>query len=179
MTRQERLANWFKVAAGNAINAEASTREECPYQCETCDGKIFANSGRLCHECLRLVADTLRSSADVERELERLRSINDVAHAYLAEHPADDGDPVTEEWLRSIGWITRYWEGALNSPLSQDNVYVSYSLVGVSWKWCLSMESEDDPDGLHFTRDILKNRGQVRRLLKALGITPNSKDGGE
>lgn len=34
----------------------------------------------------------------------RLEDANVLANAHLTEHPADDDEPVTEEWLRSIGF---------------------------------------------------------------------------
>ena len=32
----------------------------------------------------------------------------DVAVAYLAEHPADDGEPATEEWAKALGEWSQY-----------------------------------------------------------------------
>ena len=105
----------------------------------------------------------------------------------LAEHPADDGEPVTEEWLRSVGW--QDWE------LDDDDDDPEYTLwtkanSSLGWKTRLAYESngfylvrmvdEDAEDYFGSSESVelfdsrnsskIITRGQVRQLLKALGI---------
>jgi len=81
-----------------------------------------------------------------------------LAAAYLAEHPADDGEPITEEWLRSVGFKV--------SP-DFEFLFIEAGLRPGT--------IEFDPDigwiifGSKATR-LLETRGDVRRLCAALGI---------
>lgn len=80
-----------------------------------------------------------------------------VVNAWLAEHPSDDDEPVTEEWLREIGftyddeWGATYIYGYKTFPLWYED------LCG-EWGWG---EAELPSP---------KTRGDVRRLCRALGI---------
>lgn len=96
-----------------------------------------------------------------------------VAKAYLTEHPADDGEPLTADWLDAI---TRDKEGAShwrlsNGPRAAGAVAVevvmrpSYCTVEVCGRllrewWPLA----DDAGRRQYTR------GDLRRLCAALGI---------
>lgn len=82
-----------------------------------------------------------------------------VARAYLAEHRADDDEPVTEEWLRGIGFENS--AGRLLLGKIQFTFFEGWN----AW-WSFS-------DGRGATRliDDVKTRGSVRRLCRALGIT--------
>lgn len=84
-----------------------------------------------------------------------------VGRAYLAEHPADDAEPVTAEWLASVGWgvtVTRtvvaYESGDLRvSGQLHDGVW---HLFGRRVEGDCSLRC--------------RTRGDVRRLLAALGV---------
>jgi len=96
-----------------------------------------------------------------------------VAKAYLAEHPADDGEPLTADWLDAI---TRDKEGASHWRLSSGPraagavavevvIRPSYCTVEVCGRllrewWPLA----DDAGRRRYTR------GDLRRLCAALGI---------
>jgi hypothetical protein len=70
-----------------------------------------------------------------------------LAKAYLAEHPADDAEPVTLEWTRSLGLdCRRIYDGPDWIP----------NIRGLDGNWVIL------PRGA--------TRGQARRLLAALGI---------
>ncbi len=96
-----------------------------------------------------------------------------VACNWRAEHPADDGEPTTEEWLESLGRRGVPGFGVPLTPL--------LSLWNSSSGWHLFFHNGDG-DG--FMPDMDTNgpiriagagtRGQVRRLLAALGISTNS-----
>ena len=74
-----------------------------------------------------------------------------LADAYIAEHPDDEDELVTEEYLKSIGFF------------ENDTELEHQSHVVIVDKW-----------GMGFTvcngKPPIKTRGQVRRLLAALGI---------
>lgn len=79
------------------------------------------------------------------------RKANDarqIVNAYLAEHPADDDVPVTEEWLNSLGrlWI---WKQTLD-------VVWKYGRVGFR----IGVTFKPQPQ--------LKTRGDIRRLFNSL-----------
>lgn len=68
------------------------------------------------------MSDDVRAAAERFREYERRvdagespkavdylvhdDDLADLARAYLAEHPADDGEPVSEAWLESVGLVS-------------------------------------------------------------------------
>jgi len=86
----------------------------------------------------------------------------DLANAYLAEHPADDEEPISEEWLHSVGFeddrAGTPTAGALHirhAPLPKmdsDEEYPAHACVR------------------SFPIPVPKTRGDVRRLCRALGI---------
>lgn len=73
------------------------------------------------------------------------------ARAVLAEHPADDGEPVTDEWLESIGHPTP------PEPPQRG---------GHRW-----MVLVVDGKGSSYRLPNAATRGDVRRLCRALGVT--------
>ena len=87
-----------------------------------------------------------------------------MAKNYLAEHPADDDELVTDEWLRSVGFKEE--ENELRSlSIGHDSI--------VCW------DAYDDALPTFWVRawelQHIQTRGQVRNLCKALGI--NLKEG--
>lgn len=68
-------------------------------------------------------------------------------NAALAEHPADDDEPITEEWLESSGAL--------------DALTEAFGMLHIS-------------DGVVRVGKGLSTRGEVRRLCEALGIELNS-----
>ncbi len=106
-----------------------------------------------------------------------------VANAYLAEHPADDGEPITEEWLRGLGF--RKW--GLETDAELYDLYIPMR-DELGWQCRLAYQSngfyavrlcDDHSYGGAESVELLDtrnrkpavSRGQVRRLLAALGIT--------
>jgi hypothetical protein len=81
----------------------------------------------------------------------------DVAVEYLAEHPDDDGEPVTPEWIETQGWrYTRH--------------------PGPGYRvWLPTGQSLDWRFGGCWIGEVpialTMNRGQIRRLTAALGLT--------
>lgn len=87
--------------------------------------------------------------------------------------PADDGEPVTEEWLKAVGgerhkgWQPKslttldYYEFVVN-PSGSNELSVSVWANGDGW-WLDTQDDEPDLDGPI-------TRGHVRRLCSALGI---------
>lgn len=88
-----------------------------------------------------------------------------LANAYLREHPADDAEPVTEEWMNSLAC-----EDSVSGLWYYFAVDASTSLIiamASNRNWA-SVEDDASTDGV-FLRDI-STRGDVRRLCWALGI---------
>lgn len=97
-----------------------------------------------------------------------------VCRAYLAEHPLDDEEPVTEKWLRSVGFVVeepdhangmriRFKEGFI-SPVAANKFWDGIEIYNES-------DANDDQDGVLavFKNDLIR-RADVRRLCAALGI---------
>jgi len=87
-----------------------------------------------------------------------------LARAYLAEHPEDDGEPVTEEWLRSsVGWIPVEGSGYIG----RDGIIFCKGSESVYSAWLQISQYYYD------MRRIVRveTRGDVRRLCKALGVS--------
>ena len=104
------------------------------------------------------IAEHVRSNGLNTISLDGLRTL---ARAYLLDHPADDGEPVTEEWLRSVG----------SEPLD--------GVAQHAWKLGLFVNLAIQVDGsivlnVDRFRATLKRgiatRADVRLLCKALGI---------
>ena len=79
-----------------------------------------------------------------------------------------DAEPVTEEWLRSIGF---YQSG--DGPLwldSEDGFTMSVLLTCDNIKWLYCSPVDDDGKARSVAVPDPKTRGDVRRLLAALGI---------
>jgi hypothetical protein len=89
-----------------------------------------------------------------------LEDAQSVARAYLAEHPADDAEPLTEEWLRAAGFETRDGRLCLGARLQ--------------FTHCNGWNAWWGIDGLAYASSRLVNglntRGHVRRLCQCLGI---------
>jgi hypothetical protein len=77
-----------------------------------------------------------------------------VATAYLAEHPADDAEDVTGDWLKSLGIVRACFE---------DKCYGYHHK-----KRCHTLNLRTDRGSVS-NIDVF-TRGDVRRLLTALGI---------
>jgi hypothetical protein len=95
------------------------------------------------------------------------RAIHAVASAYLAEHPADDAEPVDEAWLESVGFV--HGDSAIGSPrMNSPRAPVDETQV-------VTIESDgaayyDVDDGHWVILPDVETRGDVRRLCAALGI---------
>jgi hypothetical protein len=97
-----------------------------------------------------------------------------IAALWLAEHPEDSDELVTEAWLRAVGFWPRS-EDELCSPRTFDEagpdpvwMLVHDRKPASPWrpKWCISFPGCQA--GLGYD---LPTRGDVRRLCRCLGIT--------
>ena len=109
-----------------------------------------------------------------------------IVDAYLVEHPADDPELLTADWLRSVGFTDDPTDAVfLRTPLP-GSLYPAYLCV------CSDPDSKIDGGNAVFTsydrrkdgsddldtedmvvtgKDVIRTRGDVRRLLRALSIT--------
>jgi hypothetical protein len=79
-----------------------------------------------------------------------------LADAYLATLREDDGDPITAEWLLSIGWVCR--ETFLGSSYYHDPHEVMLCFVRGVIEW------------VNYQLPQIATRGQLRDLLEVLGV---------
>jgi len=91
-----------------------------------------------------------------------------LAEAYLAEHPADDAELVTAEWLIAVGGSLRSEEyQRFAFPVSHGELIVwlteKDAAKRIAW-----FDTCDDATGSYIPFD--GTRGQMRRLCAALGI---------
>lgn len=128
-------------------------------------------------EELRAVAQEMIDGEAAEQKQgvfsEFSRRASALARAYLAEHPADDGDPVTADWLDSL---TRDKESGIHWRLSDGPraagvvavevvLRPSYCTVEVCGRLlCEWWPGADDAERRQYTR------GRLRRLCAALGV---------
>lgn len=92
--------------------------------------------------------------------------------AYLAEHPVSDSEPVTPEWLRSVGFENGGAMSGLVLTHEQDGLVTKITLHHrFGWK----LSSGTTQENLTSSSTIQlhappKTRGDVRLLAKALGV---------
>lgn len=77
-----------------------------------------------------------------------------LAHAYAAEHPRDDDEPLTDEWFRSVGAVDIKWPTGL-AIIITSTMYLYLSINGALLSGHLQKR--------------YRTRGEVRRLCAALG----------
>ena len=97
-------------------------------------------------------------------------AVTTVADAYIAEHPADDGDAVTEEWLLGCGFLPAAWcrpkrdgDAGRSGSYSLGDLHLLFVIdcLDEPGFWCLG--------GINTAP--LPTRGHVRRFCAAIGIT--------
>ncbi len=86
-----------------------------------------------------------------------------LADAYLAEHHADDAEPITLEWLRSVGFQDGHTK---RRSLVAGVIYVCPPYGPAPW-WCGIKSSNQD---VYAQITKFATRGQIRRLATALSI---------
>lgn len=98
-----------------------------------------------------------------EQPAQRVADMALLARAYLAEHPADDGEPITREWMNTVlptDADSGNWTVRQSKPLTLE---IEYSGGGF-WLWFAHAEVPPVPVCQ------VRTRGQLRRLLELLGI---------
>lgn len=116
------------------------------------------------------MSDELRAAAErildgdmpaVDQPLWIAKSIRELCRFYLREHPSDDSEPVTEEWLRAVGfrlmsgWPVWFFRESIEIRIRSEH------------------DSEANPAPflrIAGQRIFNPTRGDVRRLCAALGV---------
>lgn len=99
----------------------------------------------------------VRELADADRAV--------LADAYLAEHPADDAEPVTEEWLKSeVGMTVPSWH--TYEPRLLREVVDDEGRWDMRLWWAIERRSFE----IGGRTVPVATRGDVRRLFSALGV---------
>lgn len=95
-----------------------------------------------------------------------------LARAYLAEHPADDDEPVTADWLRSVGFKqdadTEYTSDDLILAPEDDQVALHWMQEGIEPDEIRTIWIVAENEGIYTSAST---RGALRRLAAALGVT--------
>lgn len=91
-----------------------------------------------------------------------------IAELALAEHPADDDEPIKAEWLMSIGFEKDGSGKEANEWLDLINIEASrkLSLLENLYGLCCYTDADDECTVVKYPR----NRGDLRRLCAALGF---------
>ena len=106
---------------------------------------------------------TLRAAAERHRgSREDYRDLHTIADAYLAEHPADGEEPISEEWLHSIGFEDDRTGCPTLGPLHIQHAAITRMDSDVEYPASACVRS--------FPIPVPKTRGDVRRLCSAMGI---------
>ena len=94
---------------------------------------------------------------------DQVAGAQDLARAYLAEHPADGDEPITAEWLRAVGFV----DDRTGCP--------TLGPIHIRPHW--AMEGQDSDRELppyacvrSLPIPIPKTRSDLRKLCSALGI---------
>ena len=105
--------------------------------------------------------------AHPRRQFQQFADRGLMASAWLAEHPADDDEPISPEWLRSVGFTltdahVRYYSNRSRPPF--------VVVIASDGRLRLAVQNGSDVEG----GDVCQKptRGDVRRLCRALGIKP-------
>lgn len=104
-----------------------------------------------------------------------------LAEAYAAEHAEDDGDAITGDWLRAVGFgDDPNWPDTLRILTHSDETSQTYLIAPAApggkrdaGAVCLTTYDADGDDEcvvIASGRDRLRTRGDVRRLCRALGV---------
>lgn len=95
-----------------------------------------------------------------------------LARGVIAEHPADDGNRPTPEWLRSVGAVEEGDPGEFVFLFDDLNPALTLTDGNNDGIWCAMLGGDGpggDSDGDPWPHDI-HHRSQVRDILRALGI---------
>ena len=96
-------------------------------------------------------------------DMEVRKDVRTLADAYLAEHPPDDDEPVTKEWLAAKGAI---FHDVWRFYLPACELHVSFSPTG--GMWLARLNQEDERYEYLNISDSVPTKRQVRRLVSAL-----------
>jgi hypothetical protein len=90
---------------------------------------------------------------------------------FLAEHPADDGEAITEEWLRSVGF-EEYIEPAYGLVyLSIKHPQAGIGIIAVHWPTTAEAKVYWSANAFSMPTNAYPNtRCDARRLGQALGV---------
>lgn len=109
-------------------------------------------------EELKAIASRVRPHAAGNLGNADIADRNALAAAYLAEHPADDAEPITANWLAAVGFTS---PGAFTHTID-GGITMEWFSGGDLGQWECIIGDHVCPD--------FGTRGQLRRLCAALGV---------
>jgi hypothetical protein len=105
-----------------------------------------------------------------DRCLQPLADAEFLADAYLTEHPADDNEPLTGEWLESLGAKSSHWAtGTCDYSIPSDGIEVDVRI----WSQAVDTDPEAIISNAGHNDNVqiqVKTRADVRLLCRALRI---------
>lgn len=113
------------------------------------------------------------AAAHYHRSGLQIKDMQDVVGAYLAEHPADDGDALDNEFFG-----TQWSESGFYFSIIVEHPTPIELRIGPceeDGSWTVALNQKPGPDAQHEPDDCVclpsaRTRGDVRRLCRALGV---------
>jgi len=153
--------------------------------CPTCGMRCLSHEGRS-RCCDAPLVNVAKHTSELRAAAERLvamwshpeyrgsRTSNDalaLARAYLAEHPTDDLEPVTEEWLRSLTAFDNRGDIVLEVAVFGSVCHLRFAPDPLDGKPChsWSLLPSGGSSRVWLPGSPIR-RGHVRRLCAALGV---------
>ncbi len=94
----------------------------------------------------------------------------EIAKAWLAEHPADDGELISNEWLESLGCKPVHWQsGTIDWDVPADEFKLTIRVWENGVRAHPDAILENARDSGNFQKEVV-TRGDVRLLCKFLGM---------
>ena len=107
-----------------------------------------------------IICDVYRFDETTEELMQHFkRDLEIVGRQYMAEHPTDDDEKLTPEWLESVGW---YFDEATVMTHQDCNVYLSWDAGKPDKPWVVFVEV--------YELGKVRTRGDVRRLRQVLSM---------
>lgn len=120
------------------------------------------------NELLLTAAGCLPVSADEYTAVDVVLA-HEIVSRWLAEHPADDGEPVTLKFLQSLGaWSAGKDNWWIIGEIDGDCIWFWECDASLCWMAYINGLDHYWPHDIHV-------RGQVRGLLRECGITTNER----
>jgi hypothetical protein len=100
-----------------------------------------------------------------------------MARAWLADHPADEDEPTTAEWLSQFcSWDDLKWRGVVPKVawVHRDDERLGFRYTENGYGWAAYYLTADLFDGSEQYLTMVPTRGHVRRFVEVMSCHPRS-----